>query len=265
MDQSVLAGIGNVYRSEVLFRQRVDPFRPGKEIRRTTWDAIWLDLVDLLPLGVATGKIVTVAEQVDEIRAELAAGEVDRLTERTVLRLQAPGRAVPRLRVEDPHPGGGAAATCSGAAAANAAADRGRRSHPAESTSVRRSPRLGPGRNSVARCDVRHHGGRTGWGQQPTWRATVGPARRPLPVCSTCFGRTRHHGCPRHLRGSTPLRRRRSGGSSVRALRPRHSSCPRTAPLPADVVLAVEPVVAPTGYSLARSNERNSKPTTRHT
>jgi endonuclease-8 len=82
MDQSVLAGIGNVYRSEVLFRQRVDPFRPGKEIRRTTWDAIWLDLVDLLPLGVATGKIVTVAEQVDEIRAEVAAGQVDRLTER---------------------------------------------------------------------------------------------------------------------------------------------------------------------------------------
>ena len=107
MDQSVLAGIGNVYRSEVLFRQRVDPFRPGKEIRRTTWDAIWLDLVDLLPLGVATGKIVTVEEQVDEIRAEIAAGQVDRLTERHVLRLQASGRAVPRLRVEDPDPGRG--------------------------------------------------------------------------------------------------------------------------------------------------------------
>ena len=31
---AVLAGIGNVYRSEVLFRLRVDPFRPGREIRR---------------------------------------------------------------------------------------------------------------------------------------------------------------------------------------------------------------------------------------
>jgi endonuclease-8 len=82
MDQSVLAGVGNVYRCEVLFRQRVDPFRPGREIRRTTWDAIWLDLVHLLPLGVATGKIVTVAEQVDEIRAEVAAGQVDQLTDR---------------------------------------------------------------------------------------------------------------------------------------------------------------------------------------
>ncbi len=83
MDQSVLAGVGNVYRSEVLFRQRVDPFRPGKEIRRSSWDAIWLDLVDLLPLGVATGKIVTVADQVDQVREDLARGEVDRLERRT--------------------------------------------------------------------------------------------------------------------------------------------------------------------------------------
>ena len=79
----MLAGVGNVYRSEVLFRKRVDPFRPGREVRRATWDAIWLDLVDLLPLGVATGKIVTVEEQVEQVRARVAAGEVDRLTERT--------------------------------------------------------------------------------------------------------------------------------------------------------------------------------------
>ncbi|WP_270887255.1 Fpg/Nei family DNA glycosylase [Pedococcus sp. 5OH_020] len=83
MDQAVLAGVGNVYRSEVLFRQRVDPFRPGRELRRTTWDAIWLDLVELLPLGVATGRIVTVAEQVEQVRRDLRRGQVDRLEERT--------------------------------------------------------------------------------------------------------------------------------------------------------------------------------------
>ena len=33
MDQSVLAGIGNVYRAEILFRHRVDPFRPGTDGR----------------------------------------------------------------------------------------------------------------------------------------------------------------------------------------------------------------------------------------
>ena len=34
MDQSVLAGVGNVYRAEVLFRHRVDPLRPGSTLRR---------------------------------------------------------------------------------------------------------------------------------------------------------------------------------------------------------------------------------------
>jgi endonuclease-8 len=79
---AALAGVGNVYRCEVLFRLRVDPFRPGRELRRSTWDAIWHDLVDLLPLGVATGRIVTVAEQVDEVRATMADGRVERLDER---------------------------------------------------------------------------------------------------------------------------------------------------------------------------------------
>ncbi|HVD65052.1 MAG TPA: DNA-formamidopyrimidine glycosylase family protein, partial [Lapillicoccus sp.] len=45
MDQAAVAGVGNVYRCEVLFRHRVSPFRPGREIRRRTWEAIWDDLV----------------------------------------------------------------------------------------------------------------------------------------------------------------------------------------------------------------------------
>lgn len=73
MDQSMLAGVGNVYRCEVLFRHRVDPFRPGREIRATTWRAIWDDLVDLLRIGVETGQIVTMADQVDAV----GAGEYD--------------------------------------------------------------------------------------------------------------------------------------------------------------------------------------------
>ena len=83
MDQSVLAGVGNVYRAEVLFRQRVAPLRPGREIRRATWLAIWADLTRLLPLGVATGRIVTRAEQVEQVEAALARGEQVELLERT--------------------------------------------------------------------------------------------------------------------------------------------------------------------------------------
>ncbi len=74
MDQSVLAGVGNVYRCEVLFRHRVDPFRPGKEIRPSTWMAIWEDLVALMPLGVAFGQILTMDDEVADAMAEVADG-----------------------------------------------------------------------------------------------------------------------------------------------------------------------------------------------
>lgn len=74
MDQAVLAGIGNVYRCEVLFRHRVDPFRPGREIRPATWRVIWDDLVVLMPLGVAFGQILTMDDQVAQALAEVADG-----------------------------------------------------------------------------------------------------------------------------------------------------------------------------------------------
>ena len=50
LDQSVLAGVGNVYRCEVLFRHRIDPFTPGRELGRRLWDQLWADLVALLHL-----------------------------------------------------------------------------------------------------------------------------------------------------------------------------------------------------------------------
>ena len=74
MDQAVLAGVGNVYRCEVLFRHRVDPFRPGREIRPTTWHANWDDLTTLMPLGVAFGQILTMDDQVADALTEVADG-----------------------------------------------------------------------------------------------------------------------------------------------------------------------------------------------
>ena len=67
MDQAVLAGIGNVYRAEVLFRAGLSPFRPGRELERDAWDALWLDLRSLLRAGVRSGRIVT-TERVDRAR-----------------------------------------------------------------------------------------------------------------------------------------------------------------------------------------------------
>ena len=59
MDQAVVAGVGNVYRAEVLFRQRLDPFRPGREHDAAQLQAVWDDLVVLLRAGVRAGRIVT--------------------------------------------------------------------------------------------------------------------------------------------------------------------------------------------------------------
>jgi endonuclease VIII len=80
MDQAALAGVGNVYRCEVLFRHRVSPFRPGREIRKRTWDALWADLVRLMPLGVAFNQILTMDDQVARAEELVAAGRVPELT-----------------------------------------------------------------------------------------------------------------------------------------------------------------------------------------
>ncbi|WP_329132044.1 Fpg/Nei family DNA glycosylase [Streptomyces sp. NBC_01476] len=60
MDQKIIAGVGNVYRAEVLFRQGVDPYLPGRDLPRPVWDAIWADLVALMREGVRTNRIDTV-------------------------------------------------------------------------------------------------------------------------------------------------------------------------------------------------------------
>ncbi|WP_433360906.1 Fpg/Nei family DNA glycosylase [Streptosporangium sp. CA-115845] len=60
MDQSVVAGVGNIYRAEALFRQGVNPSRPGRDLTRERWEAIWADLVLLMADGVRVGRIDTV-------------------------------------------------------------------------------------------------------------------------------------------------------------------------------------------------------------
>jgi endonuclease-8 len=60
MDQKIIAGVGNVYRAEVLFRHGIDPYRAGKDITATEWAAIWADLVELMREGVHHNRIDTV-------------------------------------------------------------------------------------------------------------------------------------------------------------------------------------------------------------
>ncbi|CAN5737145.1 Fpg/Nei family DNA glycosylase [soil metagenome] len=59
MDQSVVAGIGNVFRAEVLFRHRISPFRPGRDVSADEWASLWPDVMALMRAGVRSGRIVT--------------------------------------------------------------------------------------------------------------------------------------------------------------------------------------------------------------
>ena len=60
MDQSVISGIGNAYRAEILYRQRVHPLLPGKKLKREQFDRLWADSVHLLKIGVKYGHILCV-------------------------------------------------------------------------------------------------------------------------------------------------------------------------------------------------------------
>ncbi|MEO7448586.1 MAG: DNA-formamidopyrimidine glycosylase family protein, partial [Humibacillus sp.] len=80
MDQSVLAGVGNVYRCEVLHRHRTNPFTLGTQLKRATWQLIWADLVRLLPLGVAFSQILTVEDQVEEAESMMQDGSASPIT-----------------------------------------------------------------------------------------------------------------------------------------------------------------------------------------
>ncbi|MEM1050061.1 MAG: DNA-formamidopyrimidine glycosylase family protein [Pseudomonadota bacterium] len=62
MDQSVMAGIGNIYRTEILWRQGVHPDVPGRAVDRAVFDRLWADAQRLLRIGVTRRAIVTVEE-----------------------------------------------------------------------------------------------------------------------------------------------------------------------------------------------------------
>lgn len=62
MDQAAFAGVGNIYRAEVLFRHAVDPLLPGALLPREVFDSIWVDLVALMAEGLRSGRVDTVDE-----------------------------------------------------------------------------------------------------------------------------------------------------------------------------------------------------------
>jgi endonuclease-8 len=59
MDQSVIAGIGNVYRAEFLFRAGIAPQRAGSTVEPAEFATLWRDARRLMRDGVTQQRMIT--------------------------------------------------------------------------------------------------------------------------------------------------------------------------------------------------------------
>jgi formamidopyrimidine-DNA glycosylase len=60
LDQSVIAGLGNIYRAEILFLHGIHPRRPGAQCSMDDAASMWDMSVDMLRAGLKANRIVTV-------------------------------------------------------------------------------------------------------------------------------------------------------------------------------------------------------------
>ena len=74
LDQSVIAGVGNVLRAETLFRAGLHPSHPAADLDRATFDRLWRDLVVLMARSVDDGQILPEARTVYKQLACAACG-----------------------------------------------------------------------------------------------------------------------------------------------------------------------------------------------
>lgn len=59
LDQTAIAGVGNVYRAEALFLLGIAPRRPANTLTPDEADALWATLVRLMKTGMRLNRIVT--------------------------------------------------------------------------------------------------------------------------------------------------------------------------------------------------------------
>ena len=62
MNQSVIAGIGNIYRTEILWRQFIHPNAIGSTLSQMQLESLWTDAQMLLKIGMRCNKIITTLE-----------------------------------------------------------------------------------------------------------------------------------------------------------------------------------------------------------
>jgi formamidopyrimidine-DNA glycosylase len=76
LDQSVVAGVGNVYRAEALFVNGIDPDRPANELTDVEVRALWSTIAGMLRRGVRDNRIITIdRSDLPRGRAKLRRGE----------------------------------------------------------------------------------------------------------------------------------------------------------------------------------------------
>jgi endonuclease VIII len=76
LNQSVIAGVGNVYRAEILFLLGIHPETRANQLSREQFDELWRLTVDLLKIGMKYNRIITVDRQmVDKPPSRLSSSE----------------------------------------------------------------------------------------------------------------------------------------------------------------------------------------------
>ena len=76
LNQSIIAGVGNVFRADALFDQGIHPERPGRELSREEFDALWQRLCEFLAIGVRYNRIITAdPEIIGRTRGRMRKGE----------------------------------------------------------------------------------------------------------------------------------------------------------------------------------------------
>jgi endonuclease VIII len=63
----LVAGVGNIYRAELLFRHQLDPLLPGCELREDRWAVSWSDLIELMHDELHRGRIDTARPEHDPV------------------------------------------------------------------------------------------------------------------------------------------------------------------------------------------------------
>jgi len=63
LDQSLIAGVGNIFRAEILFMLGIHPNRSARDLTREEFEKLWDLTQNLLEIGVRYNRIITVSKK----------------------------------------------------------------------------------------------------------------------------------------------------------------------------------------------------------